>query len=116
MLATMPRMAQQATPRRNDRKPVVLAAQCRTQSGMRDSGSISDISAEGCCVTTKSLFFRVGTRVVIRPDGIEGLTGVVRWIEGERAGVEFDAPLYAAVVDHLAARHPTGNPVRLDTY
>jgi len=88
-----------------DRKPVVLKAQCRTLSGMRDSGQISDISTRGCCVATNSLFFRVGTRVSIRPEGIEGLTGVVRWIHGDRAGVEFDAPIYAPVLDHLAARH-----------
>lgn len=88
-----------------DRKPVVLMALCRTQSGLRDAGRISDISTHGCCVQTNSLFFKVGTRVSIRPDGIEGLTGIVRWIDGDRAGVEFDFPLYAPVLDHIAQRH-----------
>ncbi len=67
-------------------------------------------------MTTNGLFFRVGTRVVIRPEGMEGLTGVVRWIEGERAGVEFDNPIYGPVLEHLAARHARGNPVSLQTY
>jgi len=91
--------------RRTDRKPVVLSAQCRTASGMRDGGKITDITSNGCCVTTKSLFFQVGSRILIRPDGIEGLTGAIRWIEGMRAGVEFDNPIYDPVVEHLAANH-----------
>lgn len=103
-------------PRRADRKPVVLKAKCRTQSGMRDDGTISDLSAEGCCVKTNRLFFRVGMRVLIRPEGIEGLSGVVRWIEGDCAGVEFDSPLYGPIIDHLAERHRAGKPVTLQAY
>ena len=109
-------MSRELTPRCNDRKPVALGAQCRTASGLRDQGEISDISAEGCCVKTNSLFFRVGTRVVVRPDGMEGLTGVVRWIAGDRAGVEFDTPIYGPVLEHLAARHSAGRPVGLQSY
>lgn len=91
--------------RGNDRKPVVLTAQCRTLSGMRDQGRISDLSTTGCCVQTNSLFFRVGSRVVIRPEGMEGLTGVVRWIAGDKAGVEFDQKLYGPVFEHIVERH-----------
>ena len=108
-------MSSPITPRRNHRKQVVLGAQCRTASGLRDTGQISDISAEGCCVKTNSLFFRVGTRVVVRPDGLEGLTGIVRWISGDQAGIEFDTPLYGPVLDHLVARHSAGEPVSVQT-
>lgn len=108
-------MSRELTPRSSDRKPVVLTAQCRTGSGLRDRGEISDISARGCCVKTNSLFFRVGARVVVRPDGMEGLTGIVRWIAGDRAGVEFDTPLYGPVLEHLVARHSAGRPVTLQT-
>ncbi len=104
-------MVQDMTPRRAERKPVRMTAQCRTHSGLRDLGHISDISAEGCCVTTSCLFVRVGARVVIRPEGIEGLTGVIRWIEGNRAGVQFDRPIYGPVIDHLAAIHALGQRV-----
>ena len=37
------------------RKPLVLAAKCRTMSGMRDEAVLSDISASGCCITTRGL-------------------------------------------------------------
>jgi hypothetical protein len=108
-------MSAELTPRQSERKPVKLAAQCRTRSGLRDKGLISDISAEGCCVSTDSLFFRVGTRVVIRPEGMEGLSGIVRWISGDKAGVEFDNPLYGPVIDHLAAHFSAGKSVDIAT-
>jgi hypothetical protein len=106
-------MAMDKTPRRSQRKLVSLAAQCRTQSGLRDKGRISDLSSEGCCISTDSLFIKVGARVVIRPDGLEGLTGIVRWISEDKAGVEFDTPVYAPVVDHLALH--AGRPVKVNT-
>jgi hypothetical protein len=108
-------MASQSTPRHRQRKPVKLPAKCRTQGGLRDTGRISDISAKGCCITTNGLFVRVGLKVVIRPEGLEGLMGEVRWIEGERAGIEFEHPLYEPVVDHLARIHAAGEDVSIDT-
>lgn len=92
-------------PRQAHRRAISLAAQCRTQSGLRDRGEISDISAQGCCVRVPGLYFRVGARVIIRPQGLEGLTGVVRWIDGDCAGVEFDREIYQPVVDHLVRLH-----------
>jgi hypothetical protein len=109
-------MSQPLVPRRDPRRPVKLAATCRTQSGLRDAGYISDISAHGCCLTTSSLSVRIGSRVVIRPQGLEGLTGTVRWIEGQHAGIEFDAPLYGPVVDHLSQLHGAAQPVGVSSY
>lgn len=98
-------------PRRAQRRPVILAATCRTQSGLRDNAYISDISPHGCRLTTSTLAVRIGLRIVIRPQGLEGLSGVVRWIDGEYVGIEFDAPLYEPVVDHLSRLHAAGEPV-----
>ena len=78
-----------------------MTATCRTQTGLRDSAHISDISQHGCRLTTKTLSIRIGQRIVIRPQGLEGVSGVVRWIDGQDAGIEYDAPLYEHVVDHL---------------
>jgi len=102
--------------RRSERKPVELTAQCRTATGLRDTGQIADISREGCRVYTNSLFFRVGTRVVIRPEGMEGLTGIVRWIDRDCAGIEFDLPIYEPVFDHLVARHAADKTLTLQTF
>lgn len=98
-------MTRPMLPRRSERRSVSMPVQCRTQAGLRDSGEISDISPEGCCVRMSGLYFRVGTRVVLRPQGMEGLTGIVRWVAGDIAGVEFDRLLYAPILDHLAATH-----------
>lgn len=95
-------MSHPVIPRRAERRPVKLAATCRTQSGLRDNAHISDISPHGCRLTTSTLAVRIGLRVVIRPQSLEGVSGVVRWIEGQDAGVEFDTPLYGPVVDHLS--------------
>ena len=107
-------MSRQPSSRNLKRKSVEMPAKCRTQGGLRGSGRILDLSAQGCCVSTNGLFVRVGLKVVIRPEGLEGLTGTVRWIEGMRAGIEFDAPLYEPVVDHLARLHASGDDVRID--
>lgn len=109
-------MDRPVTPRRELRKPVTLPAQCRTITGMRDDGYVSDITAQGCCITTRGIMFLVGARVSIKPKGLEALSGVIRWIEGHRAGVEFDAPLYAPIVDHLVKQHSAGRPVTIASH
>lgn len=91
----------------------MLAAICRTPSGLRDQGHISDISPEGCRLTTQTLAFRMGAAVVIRPQGMEGIGGIVRWIDGQHAGIEFHRPLYEPVVDHLSQIHAAGRAVRV---
>jgi hypothetical protein len=93
------------TNRRVERKPVRMAARCRSSTGLRDEGWLEDLSAEGCCLVTRAICFRVGARIVIRPDGLEGVTGVVRWISANRAGIEFDHPLYGPIIEHLWTRH-----------
>jgi hypothetical protein len=104
-------MSHPIVPRRAERRPVMMPTLCRTQSGLRDNARISDISPQGCCLATHSLAFSPGMRVVIRPQGLEGITGTVRWTEGYSAGVEFDAPLYEPVVDHLSQLHAANKPV-----
>ncbi|GAM05032.1 MULTISPECIES: PilZ domain-containing protein [Novosphingobium] len=100
-------MSRPIIPRRSVRKPVSMTVQCRTHSGLRDTGEIYDLSPEGCCIQITGMFFKVGGRIVLRPAGLEAFSGVVRWISGDFAGVEFDRPLYGPVVDHLALHNPS---------
>ncbi|WP_260924077.1 PilZ domain-containing protein [Novosphingobium sp. 9] len=95
----------QQVPRSSPRHPVRLAAHCRTLDGQAEEGELFDISLEGCCVRTPSGFFRVGGRVVVLPEGLDGQSGIVRWSRGEMAGVEFDQPVRPMLVEELAARH-----------
>jgi len=90
--------------RKNERRPTTLPAAFRTAAGMRDEdGIVANLSTEGCCITSHTLQLSVGMRVMIKPQGMEAVSGVVRWIEKSRAGVQFDQPLYTAVAEHLAA-------------
>lgn len=87
--------------RRSPRLQLVLPARCRSRSGFADRVVISDLSEGGCRIDSLALVMGVGDLVVVRPDGLESLTGVIRWIKGHSAGIEFDRALYPAVVDHL---------------
>ena len=106
-------MSTALTPRKAERKPVALGATCRTASGLRDNGRIADISEKGCCLVTRAMMVKVGARIVVRPEGMEGLPSTVRWIRGNAIGVEFDAPLYLPIVEHLCRRYPADTPIAL---
>jgi hypothetical protein len=62
---------------------------------------IHDLSALGCRIASAGLLLRPGARVLVRPDCIEGIPGIVRWTTPESAGIEFERELYAPLVDHL---------------
>ena len=50
---------------------------------------------------TRSLRLSVGQRIVVRPEGFEGLAATVRWVSKHQVGVEFERPLYGPVVEHI---------------
>lgn len=87
--------------RRTERPPVILPAQCRTQTGMFGSVEIMDLTSDGCRIFAKALPMRVDQRVVLKPKNFQALAGLVRWIEHDFAGIQFESPLYAPVVEHL---------------
>jgi hypothetical protein len=93
--------AQSPINRKAERGEVRIAARCRSATGLRDEGWLEDISAEGCCLVSRAIAFRIDSRIVICPQGLEGVTGVVRWASATKAGIEFDSPLYAPMVEHL---------------
>lgn len=93
-----------------------MPAKLRTQSGLRDVARISDISVHGCSLVPKGIVLSPDARLLIRPEGMEGLTGVVRWWDGHRAGMEFDSPLYEPVVEHLAKRYGNGASIPITVY
>ncbi len=104
------------TARRSQRLALVLPARCRTLSGFVDDVVIRDLSPEGCRIMSFALSVRAGAKVVLRPEHMEGLCGTVRWVNGNEAGVEFEHPLYAPVVEHLHRKYaeflPPVRPLR----
>ena len=92
-------------PRQNERKPILLVARCRRTLGATGNVSITDLTAEGCCISGGGL--HVGQGVTIKPELFEALAGTVRWVSADEAGVEFDRPLYGAVAEHLQQEYGT---------
>ena len=91
--------------RRSERLDVVMAAHCRSRTGFVDRVVISDITREGCRVASAALTVRAGDPVVVKMQSLEGVCGIVRWVLGHTAGIEFTAPLYGPVVEHLHRTH-----------
>ncbi len=87
------------------RKGLIMPAQCKTRN-LRFDAEVLDLSESGCKFKTKFVYFEPGDEIVLMPEGFEGFRGVVRWIEGSRAGIEFARSLHTAVVDHLCRRYP----------
>lgn len=99
--------------RRAERLQLVLPARCRSRSGFLDRVVMTDLSILGCRIQSFALTMHAGDLVCLRPDGIEGLCGVIRWVEDHAAGIEFERPLYGPVVEHLHRNHASFlEPVR----
>jgi hypothetical protein len=97
--------------RRNERLRVTLHARCvsRDEGGADRLAAITlvNITPEGCCMATGGATLVPGTAVLIRLESGEALTGLVRWCDGEKAGIEFEHYLPQARVDYLRREHST---------
>lgn len=93
--------------RQSERFRLVLPARCRSRSGFLDHVVITDLSIGGCRIESRALSLHEGDLVVVRPEGIEGLCGMVRWVDRHAAGIAFEVPLYPPVVEHLHRTHLT---------
>lgn len=74
--------------------------------GIRRSGfhgfrvRVFDASPDGCKIEFVEKP-RIGERVWVKFDGLEGIEASVRWIEGHIGGVHFERPLHEAVFERL---------------
>jgi hypothetical protein len=87
--------------RQSERKQVLILAKCRRRAGISDPVSITDLSAEGCSISYPCSTLKIGQQVTIKPATMDGIPGTVRWVTADGAGIEFERPLYAPVVEHL---------------
>ncbi|WP_427968427.1 PilZ domain-containing protein [Altererythrobacter sp.] len=60
-----------------------------------------DVSEGGCKLKGRYGFAQLGETVTLKVDGIRAPLGIVVWIEGNHAGVEFEGQMHQAVIDHL---------------
>ena len=87
--------------RTTDRKKTRQEVRCLTSLGPLPEIWLYDLSLSGCQVVMQNGRLTDGQVLTIRPEGIESLAATVRWVEGDRAGIEFAFPLYPSVFDRL---------------
>lgn len=108
-------MVLQRDQRREDRGSVVLPGGIRHNVTSRAEVKVTDLSARGCRIEAPGRDLDQGSAVFIRLDQLAPLRANVRWYEAGFAGLEFDQPLYVAVLDHLIARWPNRMTAELVT-
>ena len=88
--------------RRSPRAVISLQANCQSQWGRIELVVLNDVSADGCRITTTGAPVDRGARVLIRSASLLGAAGTVRWVDASSAGIEFDSPLPASILQHLS--------------
>lgn len=88
--------------RRHERRELNREALIRNCLQGRIGGQVLDISENGCKLFLHNNSARAGQMITIKMEGLESLSGTIRWIDDGFAGVEFHRQLYPAVVDHLS--------------
>ena len=63
--------------------------------------SAVNLSQNGCAVVLANQTLRCGQFVWLRFEQGAQITGIVRWVRGDRAGIEFAHPIRADVVTRL---------------
>lgn len=89
--------------RREGRQRILMDVRCRIAPGQSPEVWLTEISVIGCQIALREGLLTLGQHVVVKAKGLEGLPGTVRWLLGEAAGIEFEQPLHAAVLEHLLA-------------
>jgi len=92
----------QFAPRRHRRRRLGIDASCHDGDGRLVEAELTDLSEAGCRIDFDDAAVDPGEAVVVRPQGIEALSGRVKWTHEKTAGVEFASALHPAVVDHYA--------------
>ena len=64
--------------------------------------AVVDLSQGGCGIET-SAYLEAGARVWLKLPGLQSWPARVAWVDGVRAGLQFDNPLHAAVVERYRA-------------
>ena len=77
----------------------------RAREGGRETGTIENLSVGGCAIVAPGVY-PVGARLFVTIDRFQSFAGRVIWHKDDRFGVEFDTPLHAAIVDHIARLNP----------
>lgn len=73
----------------------------RTGRGVARDIKILDVNEKGCRFVDRFGSLTADRRITMKIGNIGPVLSHVRWVEGSVVGVEFDEPLYGAVLDHI---------------
>jgi len=100
-------VAQTGWAQRSERLKVTLRARISASDGGEAGVTLVNINSEGCCLTTGGVNLAQGTPVLVRLESGDSLSGIVRWFDGEKAGLAFEHYLPPARVEYLRREHST---------
>lgn len=92
-----------ARPRKSARTEIKAEVALRRSARLNYRVTLFDVSPHGC----KLEFVErpvLDERVWVKFDGLEAIDAFVCWIDGFRAGLEFERPIHPAVFDSLVGR------------
>ena len=92
--------------RRQSRQSVSIPARCISKVDKLPA-SIDDLSCKGCRIGNHVRQLAVGSRVTLKFEGLEPISGLIRWSSEDFAGMEFETPLHLSVFERLSALHAT---------
>jgi hypothetical protein len=84
-----------------------IIGRVRMAAAARDV-TILDLSENGCRFHDRFSTLALEAPVSIKLGPVGPLAAKVKWRRGEYVGIEFDLPLYPAVLDHIRAHFDTG--------
>jgi hypothetical protein len=87
--------------RRSERATVDGKATLGTSPDAPCEGVLYGLSAQGCSLRLVSGSFNPGDAVWFTVETLETLRGTVRWVDGDKVGVEFDRPFYQPLFELL---------------
>lgn len=88
--------------RQSDRATVDTKATLGASPSATVEGHLYNLSAQGCSLRLPAGSFAAGDAVWFSIETLQALHGTVRWVDGDKVGVEFDRPFYQPVFELLA--------------
>lgn len=95
--------------RRAERRVVNLAARLRDPGATLMDVEVMNLSTAGF-MAQGAMRVEQGTYIWLKLSGLEPQNCRVIWVEGDKAGFEFSAPLHPATVELLALTNGKGRP------
>lgn len=87
--------------RREYRHLVSLQGRYRSGTGVARDVVVLDLSTHGCKFFDRFCNLRVGSHLSMRVGNVGPLSAMVKWVEAQHVGVEFENPLHTSVLEHM---------------